>query len=89
MQQKITIYQKGSVIGFEDCIVRDTYSCQLVCTSVKGSLFELSREHFDMLKNNKQSWTTAMEDTIRKLNWSYGDFIKEFSQLEHESKDNP
>ena len=28
-----------------------------------------------------------MEDSIRKLNWSYGDFINEFLQLEHESKD--
>ena len=70
----------------EDCVVRETYTCQLVCISEKGSLLELNRAHFDIIKNNKQAWTTVMEDSIRKLNWSYGDFIKEYTKVSKKSE---
>lgn len=39
-----------------------------------------------MLKNNKKAWSTSMEEVIRKLNWSYGDFIQETQKYQPQSK---
>lgn len=47
---KLTIFGSGSLLGEEDIFSRDKYSCTAKCYSQKGSLYELKKEHFQMLK---------------------------------------
>lgn len=63
---KLTIFGKGSLMGEEDVFSRSKFSCTLKCYSSKGTVFELPKEQFQLLKASEQSWLTIMEKIIQK-----------------------
>lgn len=54
--QKLAIFGPGSILGEEDLLNREVYSCSLTCASTKGTLLKVSAEMFELLKLNEPSW---------------------------------
>ena len=61
---KLSIFGPGSLMGEEDLFARSFYSCSLKCVSKKGTVYELPKEQFHMLKSSEQSWLKIMEKII-------------------------
>lgn len=53
-------------MGEEDVFSRTKFSCTLKCYSTKGTVFELTKEQFQMLKSSEHSWLAIMEKIIQK-----------------------
>ena len=51
--QKLSIFGRGSLLGEEDVFSRTHFSCTLKCYSQKGTLYELSKEYFQLLKSSE------------------------------------
>ena len=54
--QKLAIFGEGSILGEEDLLKRESYSCTLTCHSPKGTLYKISSEMFELLRQNEPSW---------------------------------
>ena len=63
---KLSFLGRGSLMGEEDVFSRSKFSCSLKCHSLKGTVFELPKEQFQMLKTSEQSWLAIMEKIIQK-----------------------
>ena len=61
---KLSIFGRGSLMGEEDVFARSKFSCTLKCYSSKGTVFELSKEQFSLLKQSENSWLAIMEKII-------------------------
>lgn len=53
-------------MGEEDVFSRSKFSCTLKCYSSKGTVYELPKEQFHMLRTSDQSWLAIMEKIIQK-----------------------
>ena len=53
-------------MGEEDVFSRSRFSCTLKCYSMKGTVYELTKEQFQMLKSSEHSWLAIMEKIIQK-----------------------
>lgn len=62
------IVGKGSMIGEEDVItsVSKTYSCNVICSSIKGSAYKISKEDFLTLKTSDDAWMSVLEKALWK-----------------------
>jgi CRP-like cAMP-binding protein len=54
--QKLAIFGEGSILGEEDFLKRESYSCTLACHSPKGTLYKIPVEMFELLRQNEPSW---------------------------------
>ena len=63
---KLSIFGRGSLMGEEDVFSRSKFSCTLKCHSMKGTVYELTKEQFQMLKSSEHSWLAIMEKIIQK-----------------------
>ena len=61
---KLSIFGRGSLMGEEDVFSRSRFSCTLKCHSMKGTVYELTKEQFQMLKSSEHSWLAIMEKII-------------------------
>lgn len=61
---KLSIFGRGSLMGEEDVFSRTKFSCTLKCYSMKGTVYELTKEQFQMLKSSEHSWLAIMEKII-------------------------
>jgi CRP-like cAMP-binding protein len=50
---KLSIFGRGSLMGEEDVLSRQKFSCTLKCYSSKGTVYELPREQFFMLRTSE------------------------------------
>lgn len=48
--QRLAIFGRGSLLGEEDLLKSDSYSCVLTCISDKGTLLKISEELFELIK---------------------------------------
>jgi len=69
------IIGRGSMIGEEDAISRNNYSCSVKCHSLNGSLFAIKREDFITLRKSDDSWLNILEKALWKEQKKRGDFI--------------
>ena len=74
--QKLSIFGRGSLLGEEDVFSRTHFSCTLKCYSQKGTLYELSKEYFQLLKSSEQSWQAIMDKIIQKESRQQATHIK-------------
>ena len=63
-------------MGEEDLFSRVRYSCTCKCYSLKGTVYELSKDEFIKLKNSETSWLSIMEKIIHKESRSQATHIK-------------
>eukprot|EP00347_Sterkiella_histriomuscorum_P005721 403355524 len=66
--QHFMIVGRGSMIGEEDVItsVSKIYSCTVVCSSLKGSAYKISKEDFLTLKSSDDAWMSVLEKALWK-----------------------
>ena len=64
--QKLSIFGRGSLIGEDDVFFRENFSCSLKCYSQKGTVYELGKEYFQLLKSSDQSLLAIMENILQK-----------------------
>eukprot|EP00347_Sterkiella_histriomuscorum_P020337 403338195 len=66
--QHFMIVGRGSMIGEEDVItsVQKIYSCTVVCSSLKGSAYKISKEDFLTLKSSDDAWMSVLEKALWK-----------------------
>jgi CRP-like cAMP-binding protein len=57
---------KGSMLGEEDCISNNTYSCSVKCYSLKGSAFAVKKDDFLTLRRSDDSWLNVLEKAFWK-----------------------
>ena len=62
-------------MGEEDLFARTFFSCTLKCVSKKGTVYELPKEQFYMLKNSEHSWLKIMEKIIQKEHRQQANYI--------------
>ena len=74
--QKLSIFGKGSLLGEEDVFSRSHFSCTLKCYSQKGTLYELSKEYFQLLKSSEQSWKAIVDKIMHKESRQQATHIK-------------
>lgn len=72
---KLMIFGFGSLIGEEDILNRNCYSCSLQCYSLKGTLYTIKKENFMVLRSSDDSWLTIIEKIIHKEQRRHGNFI--------------
>ena len=51
------------------------YSSTLKCTSQRGKVFKVSREHFNTLRNQPKSYIMLVNQILKKDKRRHGDFI--------------
>ena len=66
LQLKVVLAGRGSLLGEEDAYSRNHYTSMVKCYSAKGTLYEISAEHFMNLKNQEHSWLAVMEKIMQK-----------------------
>ena len=64
--QKLSIFGRGSLIGEDDVFFRTHFSCSLKCYSQKGTVYQLGKEYFQLLKSSDQSLQAIMENILQK-----------------------
>lgn len=72
---KLSIFGVGSIVGEEDVINRENYSCSLKCISLTGKLFVINKVDFFNLRNNDESWLGIIEKILMKEKRRDGDLI--------------
>ena len=65
-RHKLSIFGRASMLGEEDVATRPNYSCSLKCYSFKGTLYELKKEYFNLLKQSEPSWHAIVDKIIQK-----------------------
>lgn len=73
---KLSIYGMGSIVGEEDVINREQYSCNLKCISLTGKVFVIKKEDFMNLKNQDDSWLGIIEKILMKEKRREGQLIR-------------
>ena len=63
---KLTLFGTGSLIGEEDVLNRDNYTCSLKCYSLKGTVYQIKKADFMMLRHQDESWLNILEQMIKK-----------------------
>lgn len=61
---KLVIYGSGSLIGEEDILYWENYSCSLKCISQKGCLYAINKQNFVTLKSQDETWLQINEKVI-------------------------
>ncbi len=60
-KMKLTIFGVGSLIGEEDVLNRNTYGCTLKCHSLKGTLYQIKKQDFMMIRHQDDSWLSIIK----------------------------
>ena len=63
-EQRLALLSEGALVGEEDVISRPVYSCDLVCKSSKGILYQISKENFGFLKSNNEIWLQLLNRAV-------------------------
>lgn len=74
--QKLAIFGAGSLVGEEDILKREKYSCTLTCVSTLGTLYRVSAELFELLRMNDPSMVQIASQATKKESWIRANYIK-------------
>ncbi|CDW78470.1 UNKNOWN [Stylonychia lemnae] len=83
---RLTIFGIGCILGEEDILNRQTYSCSLKCHSLNGTLFVLKKQEFLLLRNQDDSWLSIIEKIIEKEKRRRADWLSDDNADKHLSK---
>jgi len=48
---KLTLFGRGTLLGEEDLLTRETYTCKVTCSSLNGTLYYVNKRDFLALRS--------------------------------------
>ena len=79
---RMTIFEKGSLLGAEDLLNKTCRKATLTCSSIKGSLYSLPCEVFLMLSKIEPAWDAVLNQCAFKKFRKFGDDIEPLTEYE-------
>ena len=53
-ESRMFVLSRGAIIADDDIMSREQYTCTLKCVSLKGTLYEISKENFKLFQGSTQ-----------------------------------
>ena len=69
------------MVGEEDVISRQEYSCTVKCYSHEGSVYVLSKDHFMRIRHQQEGWKHVLEKALWKEKRKKEDFLSEHPKI--------
>ncbi len=72
---------RGSLVGEEDVISKEKYSCTVSCNSLKATIYAISKENFMTLRRADDCWMNILEKALWKEHRKRGDHFIQPTRL--------